>query len=122
MRNYPGQECSAESPEADPVAALTKELQETSQALREGAFSPQATIKVDAGGTGVIIGAVAAAACLVMLAVLIVVVVWLNGQLGIVQQQFTDLKNKDSIHDAYLQQHDGRLSSLERIAPKEKKP
>jgi hypothetical protein len=95
------------------VAALTKELQETSQALREGAFSPQATIRVDAGGMGVLIGAVAASACLVMLAVLIVIVIWLNGQLVTVQQQFTDLKNKDSIHDAYIQQHDMRLSKVE---------
>lgn len=113
-----GANCSEEPREGDPVAALTEELRETSRALRDGAFSPQATIRFDSGGLGTILAGVAAFCCLAMLVMLILVVIWLNGQNAIVHQELSDLKIIINTQDAFIRQHGDRIGWLESPAQK----
>lgn len=119
-RRSAGQSSSAEGREADSLAALTEELRETAQALKEGSFSPQATIRFDSGSMGVTLGWCAALFALLMLVILIIVVVWLNGEINSMNQRFTDLNNNDRVHDAYIRQYGDRLSRVE--STKEQKP
>lgn len=111
---------SPENSETSSVAALAEELRETTKMLKEGSFSPQATIRFDSGGMGAILSGVAAFSALAMLIIMIVVVIWMNGQIIALHQQLTDLNNNDRVHDAYLRQYGDRLSKVE--SQKDAKP
>lgn len=62
--------------------------------------SSNVTFTVNAGGVGVWI---ACTCCLVMLASMLVGALWLSREFGRIDTQFSNAKNTDDIHDAYIQ-------------------
>lgn len=66
-----------------------------------------AVIKVDSGGMAMVLAAAACAVAIFCMAAMVCVLVWTHAEIS-------DLKNKDAIHDAYLQQHGNRINALEK--------
>lgn len=86
--------------ELQAINGLTAELREFRSSLQTNRGNSNAEIHVNAGGVGVW---VATTACLVMLGAGLIGSLWVSREMTRIETQFSNMKNTDDIHDAYIQ-------------------
>lgn len=103
MTNSPGTDPQSPSEIARDIVKDFRELRKEVQQLG----GSNASIKFDSGGMPMVIAGAAAAISICCITSMILMMVWVHGEVS-------DLKNKDAVHDAYIQQHDTRINDLKR--------
>lgn len=112
MTNSPGTDPQSPSEIARDIVNDFRELRK--DVLQLG--GSHSSIKFDSGGMPMVVAGAAATICLSGIVTLILVFIWARGEVSDLKTELAALRNKDTIHDAYIQQHDGRLSTLEKTS------
>lgn len=97
------------------MEAVTESVAQMTASLRASA-APHitSTIRTDTGGMAMIVAGASAAIAIFAMVGLVCVLVWATDRFADFRGQITELRNKDAVHDAYLDQHKTMIHKLEK--------